>query len=154
MSLLSRFTPCQFLFDCPPLSLFLHHLGFSQSQPGLFSVLGPPSCFFLRTHICKLWKVWFGVLNLKPNLSQLCYVLLSTFQPCFSIRLHTKPHCLDTGRCTKLCLLLSLLKRVCKTARPCQDPFCVFTCPDAVGTRVTNGLRKEPRLLWKSCVVV
>lgn len=45
MSLLSRFNSCQFLFDCPPLFLFLHHLGFSQSRPGLFSVFRLPSCF-------------------------------------------------------------------------------------------------------------
>lgn len=134
MSLVSRFNLCQFLFDWPSLSLFLHHLGFSLSPPGLFSVFCPHLLFSVFV-ICRLMTVWFRVLNQNPKLSLLCYVSLSTFLPCCSIRLHAKPHCLDTGRCTKHCLLLSLLKWVCKTTRPCRDPFYMFTCPDVVGTQ-------------------
>ena len=64
-----------------------------------------------------------------------------------------KPHCLDTRRCTQLCLLLSLWKGpVCKPTRLCQDPFYMFTCPDVVGARKSHW--EGHRLLWKSCVVV
>lgn len=120
MSLVSRIKPYQFLFDCPPLSLFLHHLGFSLSSPGLFSVFWP-RCFpqssdsDLQTHGSLSANCEHEVIT-----TQLCFTV-NFFWSCRSIRLQAKPHCLDTGRCTKPCMLLSLWNgSVCKPTRPCQ----------------------------------
>lgn len=100
------------LIDCPSLSLSLHHLCFCLSSSHLFSIFWPaPLSAFCPSFSLPVHTAHGRFLSAasEPKVTAaLRRFTVDISRPCCSISLHAKPHCLDTGRCAKLCTLLSL----------------------------------------------
>lgn len=129
MSLVSRTNPYQFLFDCPSLSLFLHHLGFSQVY-FLFSCFPQSLYSDLQTHDSL-------VLSENTKLSQLFLFLCQLFF------VMLKPHLFRYWTMHKaLHAAVPFEMGLCvKPTRSCQDPFiCLRFLMWSELKRVTNGL--------------
>lgn len=103
MSFVSRFNPCQFLFDCPPLPLSCIILACHHQVYVLFS--DPPPAFFSPCIYIEINASLVLSAKWKPKvITALCFTAKFFSLPFRQVTCK-KPHCLDTGRCTKLCLL-------------------------------------------------